>query len=175
MRPDVAADFQWGRKFLAEIKQILGLHLIGEAPAAEDEQHNTDLIVLRLDAVRIACRVRRDGYRARYGHQFTVRSSRPSGTKTELAKVIEGWGDYIFYGFGEDRTARLTAWMLGDLRVFRLWFMHETARMRPHEIPGEAGFNPDATRFRAFDYARLPVEFIVASHNLPLPPQAVAA
>jgi len=174
MQPDVATDFQWGRRFLPHMKQIIGHHLIAEASPDEDAHHNTDLIVLRLDAVRIACRARRDGYRRRYGHQFTIRTDRPSGVKTELAKVIEGWGDYILYGFGDDRSDNLTAWALGDLRVFRLWFMRQTTLLRPREMPGEKCPNRDGTWFRAFAYADLPDEFLVASHNLP-GPVAVAA
>ena len=59
----------------------------------EDAERNTDLIVLKLDAVRIACRVRNHEYITRYGDEFTIRAERPSGVKTELAKIIDGWGD----------------------------------------------------------------------------------
>ena len=60
-------DKRWSDRFLPEIKRILGEHLIAEPPVEEDAERNTDLIVLRLDAVRIACRVRKFQYLALYG------------------------------------------------------------------------------------------------------------
>jgi hypothetical protein len=167
MRPDIANDFAFGRRYLDHMRIIVGRHLIAEAPAEEDMQRNTDLIVLRLDAVRIACRVRRDTYRGRYGEQFTIRAGRPNGTKTELAKVIEGYGDYILYGFGAPNADYLTAWALGDLRVFRLWLAQST--VRAGHLPGVERPNTDgSSTFRAFRYADMPPEFVKASHGLPL-------
>ena len=63
---DWKEDKKWSDRFLVEIKRILGEHLISEPPIEEDMQHNTDLIVLRLNAVRIACRIRTYGYFAAY-------------------------------------------------------------------------------------------------------------
>ena len=55
-------DKRWSDKFLPEIKMILGLHLIGEPPIEEDCERNTDLIVLKMEPVRIACRIRKYKY-----------------------------------------------------------------------------------------------------------------
>src|SRR3990167_9164949 len=99
MRPDVSRDCQWQRACLPEMKRIVGECLIGEAPLEEDARRNTDLIVLRLEAVRVGCRVRRAIYLARYGHEFTIRQDRPSGAQSELEKIVAGWGDYLLYGF----------------------------------------------------------------------------
>ncbi len=115
-------DKRWSDIFLLEIKQILGSQLIGEPPVEEDQKRNTDLIVLKMDSVRIACRVRRFKYHNRYSDEITIRAGRPSGIKTELTKIIEGWGDYFFYGFADDSEEKLVAWRLCDLKVFRLWF-----------------------------------------------------
>jgi hypothetical protein len=164
MRPDVAQDFNYGRRYLGHMKQIVGMHLIREAPAEEDMQHNTDLIVLRLDAIRIACRVRRPKNLSKYGHQFTIRTKRPNGTKTELAKVLEGWGDYNLYGFGAESGDYLTTWVLGDLDIFRLWFQRETVKLPAGRQPGVEQTNPDGTKFRAFNVAAMPPGFVVASH-----------
>lgn len=161
MRPDVEASFAWQRAFIPHMKEIAGRHLIGEAPAYEDARHNTDLIVLKLDAVRIACRVRRASYRERYGNEFTIRATRPSGTQTELAKILEGWGDYVLYGF-EGTEDRLSAWMLGDLRIFRLWFVRYLAAHQGN-TPGQERANGDgSSRFRSFQVSDLPDDFIVA-------------
>ena len=153
-------DKAWSDQYLPEIKKILGLYLIGEPPQEEDARHNTDLIVLSMAAVRIGCRIRRPGYAEKYGNEFTIRTSRPKNMKTELAKVIEGWGDYFFYGHAGDDG--LALWALCDLKVFRLWFMSQLAK-RKGDIPGVLQKNGDGSSdFRAFKFCNLPSDFIVA-------------
>jgi len=153
----------WSDRFLPEIKRILGAYLIGEAPQQEDAERNTDLIVLRMEPVRIACRVRRTKYMQDYGDEFTIRSDLPSGTKTELAKIIEGYGDYLFYGFGDDKNNRLTAYTLADLRIFRVAFMHKLAKLEADTLPGRFKKNHDgSSSFRVFRWSEFPSEMIVA-------------
>lgn len=154
------SDMQWSDRFLPEIKRIIGEHLITAAPAEEDMQRNTDLIVLTLGAVRVACRVRQHRYLAQYGDEFTIRASRPNGTKTELTKVIEGWGDYILYGFASEDETHLAAWVLGDLRVFRLAFMRGLASQNPLGIGRNN--NDGSSTFQAFRIDEFPSEFVVA-------------
>lgn len=157
-------DKEWSDKFLPEIKGILGMHLIGEPPVEEDQKRNTDLIVLKMDAVRIACRVRDPKY-IKYKADFTIRYSRPSGAKTELAKVIEGWGDYIFYGHGDDEH-KLVAWGLGDLKVFRLWYVYYLVKHGGVK-PGVLRDNRDkSSTFYAYRWDSLPNNFIVAQNGL---------
>lgn len=158
---DWKADKSKSDIYLPEIKSILGLYLIGEPPLEEDQERNTDLMVLRMEAVRIGCRVRNISYLDKYGDEFTIRAGRPSGTKTELTKIIEGWGDYFFYGFGEG--ARLVKWGLGDLKIFRLWFSQQ---LYAGKIPGIKKNNTDnSSHFLAFKWADLPKEFIVANND----------
>jgi len=161
-------DKEWSDHFIPRIKSILGFYLIGEPPAEEDQVRNTDLIVLKMDAVRIACRVRKpDSFR--YKDEFTIRYSRPSGVKTELSKVIEGWGDYIFYGHGyidEDDNYKLVAWGLGDLKVFRLWFVNYLVSNKG-KLPGILRDNKDkSSKFYAYSWDSLPENFIVAQKGI---------
>ena len=158
------ADKRWSDKFLPEIKSILGTHLIAEPPVEEDQERNTDLMVLRMDAIRVGCRIRRaDKYFAKYAKEFTIRTARPKGTKTELAKIIEGWGDYFFYGFGDDKTGKLVRWGLGDLRVFRLLFNSQIVKNNGR-LPGIEKSNRDGSSdFRAFSWEKLPAAFRVAN------------
>ncbi len=157
---DWKKDKQWSDRFLNEIKQILGLHLIAEPPIEEDAERNTDLIVLHMAPFRVGCRVRKFRYLERYGEQFTIRAGRPSGIKTEMTKIIEGWGRYFFYGFADEEEKRLSAWMLGDLNVFRRWYNVE---LYNHRRPGQARDNHDnSSCFLAFAIHDLPPEFIVA-------------
>ena len=137
-------DFDWQRGLIPEVKRILANYLIAEAPPAEDMQRNTDLIVLRLDTVRVACRLRRHEYLARYGDQFTIRTSRPSGAQTELAKMLSGWGDYLFYGFasadaGELAAARTAATaILEDAGVAVTWVSCDAVFVRRDDNPCRA-------------------------------------
>ena len=151
---------RWADQFMPEIKTILGLYLIGEASEEDDMKRNTDLIVLKMDGVRIAVRVRKKGYAEMYGDEFTIRTKRPSGTKTEIDKIIEGWGDYFFYGH-EGEALNLSAWALCNLKVFRGWvsnylWTHKTA-------PGEKRANRDgSSSFHVFRFDQLPDDFVVA-------------
>ena len=156
------ADKRWSDRFLPEIKSILGVHLIGEPPVEEDAERNTDLMVLKLDAVRIGCRVRKHKFLSRYSDEFTMRCGRPSGTKTELTKVIEGWGDYFLYGFCDAGERSLSAWMLGDLKVFRLWYCRSLRKMAAGQSPGSVKRNIDGSSdFTAFKIFNLPAEFLI--------------
>lgn len=168
MRAEVQKDFDWQRPLLPMVKRILGNYLIDEAPWEEDAHHNTDLIVLTVRTKRIAVRLRRREYEARYSEEFTLRSKRPSGAQTELAKVLSGWGDYFFYGFQSDQPFQLGAWALGDLTVFRLWHSQELWAARQ---PGTLRRNRDgSSEFRAYRFDELPDSFIVsrrATHAVP--------
>lgn len=155
------SDKVWSDKFLRQIKGIIGQELICAAPDVEDQEHNTDLIVFKLDAIRIACRVRRFAYQ-RYAGEFTLRSNRLSGMKTELAKVIEGWGNYIFYGYANQDDTAIEKWLIGDLSRFRLWFNSQIVNNKG-KIPGMDKANSDGSSdFRVFNAAAIP-RFVLAT------------
>jgi len=156
-------DKGWSDLFLPEIKSILGLCLISEPPIEEDTDRNTDLMVLRLDAIRIGCRMRKNKYLGKCGDEFTIRSGRPSGVKTELTKIIEGWGDYFFYGFADKNDLLIDAWVLCDLRVFRIEFNRKLVKMGKGDVPGISINNKDnSSVFTVFKLNEFPPEFIVA-------------
>src|SRR5262245_33290053 len=141
MRADVRFDFDWQHRYATAWKRVLGEVLITEASFEEDTQHNTDLIVLRLAAVRVAIRTRRYAELHAYHDredQVTIRVSRPTGYDTELVKLMEGFGDVFGYGFAsaaDDGT--LCSWVVGDLKVFRSWFMRQLYQGRtPSKLPG---------------------------------------
>ncbi len=163
MRPDVERDFEFGRLYLRHLRAICGVLLIEEAPFEEDTQRATDLIVLRLDAIRVACRVRRARYLVDYAGQFTIRSRRPGGERTEMAKILwDGWGDYMIYGF-EGTPTRLAAWTLLDLDVFRDWYWLYWRRWG--RDPGVEKSNGDGSSyFRAFEITQLPAEAVIERH-----------
>ena len=100
---NIAYNFnrQWSDRFIPEIKAIVGAHLLSIAPDDQDMRHATDLMMLDAKDVRIAARVRRPGYASRYPYDFTIRSQVPSGAETELAKIVNGKGDWMFYGHAD--------------------------------------------------------------------------
>jgi hypothetical protein len=163
--PPWLRDKGWSDRLLPEIKGILGHHLFMVAPREEDIEHATDLMALSLTlptGVRVACRVRRGDQLRRekaWGEEFTIRSGRPNGVKTELAKILEGWGSHLFYGFADER---LLCWLLGDLSVFRLWF-HRWSATHGGALPGKEIWNRDqSSRFLAIPVEDLPAEFVLA-------------
>lgn len=159
-------DKRWSDRFLPEIKSILGQHLISEPPIEEDRERNTDLVVLRLDAVRVGCRMRKPSYLC-YADEFTIRANRPSGNKTELEKIIEGWGDYFFYGIANGEETQIERWILGDLKAFRGWYSNQLGKVGAN--PGISKNNTDGSSgFFVFKWREIP-EFIIAhNHNSPL-------
>jgi len=157
-------DKKWSDIFLPEIKSILGRHLISEPPIEEDQERNTDLMVLKMDAVRIGCRMRRIE-NLKYEDEFTIRAERPSGAKTELEKIIAGWGNYFFYGFGEEGI--LYKWTLADLNIFRIWFFRYVKENKG-KYPGISKGNVDGSSgFLAFRWSELPGEFVISTGSSP--------
>jgi len=142
------------------LKRIAGNYLLVEASEEEDRLQNTDLIVLRMEAVRVACRVRQYRYLAKYGDEFTIRVSRPSGVPTELDKILDGWGDYLLYAFADESERILAAWHWVDLAEFRTWCLES----RP--IPGIVKGNFDGSSlFRAFPVQGMPPGIVKHSVN----------
>ena len=144
---------RWSDRFLPEIKRILGEQFIGEPPYEEDAERNTDLIVLKLEPLRFGCRVRRNQYADRYGDEFTVRAGLPSGAKTEITKIIEGWGDYLFYGFCDSEERMLARWSIIDFKAFRAWYSRQ---LYIGKHPGMERSNADGTSFISFSLNEIP-------------------
>ncbi|HCQ59815.1 MAG TPA: hypothetical protein DIU10_18235 [Sulfitobacter sp.] len=109
----------WSDRFLPEIKQLIGGYLLETAADPFDHIQATDLMMLDARDMRVAARVRRPGYAQRYPYQFTIRSAVASGAQTELSKIVNGNGDWMFYGHSNADQTGLEAWWLIDLRAFR--------------------------------------------------------
>lgn len=152
-------DKKWSDKFLPEIKSILGLYLIGEAEKEDDCYRNTDLIVLKMEAVRISCRIRRYEY-LKYKDEFTIRSKRDSGKETELSKIIQGFGDFFFYGFANSEETKIEKWTIINLNRFRLYYVRSLFSGGGF---GETKKNHDASSdFLVFRYDKFPSDLIFA-------------
>jgi len=140
---------------MPEIKAILGSVILTETPLSVDMKENADLMILGSRQGRVACRVRDHYYYKRWPYQFTIRSKVASGKKTELDKIIEGLGDFFFYGFADKEGRHLCKWFVGDLNAFRGWF---TGYLRANGT--EPGINQSngggGSDFKVFNYADIP-------------------
>lgn len=130
------------------------------ADLEEDYARFTDIIVQYAGGEfdRVGFRVRGVGYHPKYQHDFTIRMARPSGFLTEIDKIMEGWGDYLFYAHAGKGDGTLLAWFLGDLSVFRQWYRDGG---RPSSL-----LRDSSNTCGIFDTDTIPAAFIVASFNI---------
>lgn len=142
----------YGDLHIQHAKEIIGGLDVKVSTGEEDWARNTDLITFSRDQLRYAFRVRRPNYLDQYGQEFTIRVRSRSGAASELAKIRDGWGDRLLYGFGSD-TGRLQQWFVGDLNVLR-----EHLVLNP---PPRAINNRDGTALCAFKLSELPHSFIL--------------
>ena len=144
----------WSDRFLPHVKEIIGPHLLEVTPDQIDQQQAADLMVLTARDLRIAVRVRRPGFAERYPYQFTIRAKLDSGAKTELSKIVDGWGDWMLYGHSDASEQRLSAWWLLDLHAFRAALIrHSTNGLK---ISCGNKPNGDGTHFKWFDVRSFP-------------------
>jgi hypothetical protein len=141
----------WADRYISAIKSIVGPRLLVPAPMELDMKQATDLLVFCARDVRIACRIRRYSYVFEYGDEFTLRCQLDSGVQTEEEKILQGWGDWMFYGFTEEdpELQNFCRWFLIDLAAFR-----EHLRRRPEirTIVSRMS-NGDGTHFHCYKIA----------------------
>jgi len=113
-------DKAWSDRFIPSIKSIVGPLMLEPSSLEVNTKQAADLVVLTGRNLTIACRIRRHKYAARYPRQFTIRSERKSGAFTELKKFVDGWGDWMFYGFeSAPDSTEVLPWYVIDLNAFR--------------------------------------------------------
>lgn len=160
-------DREWSDQYIPTIRRIVGPELLIVSPPEIDCREAADLIVLRGRDMTIAARVRRVGYADRYPFDFTIRSHRASGAKTELAKLLEGWGDWMFYGHASPMPKVINRWWLIDLHVWRETLLKKGYRECWETLCTKQD-NYDGTQFIAFDVRRFPRLLVIkSSHDLP--------
>ncbi len=144
-------DIGLEQKHAKMIKAILGTVFIGQDSFA-DKHQGTDFAIFSVTPFSVGARLRRHCYMERYGDEFTIRWSRPSGVPTEIDKIRQGLVDYIFYGFVDETEAKIVRWFVGDLRVFR-----EAEPPPCAVLPND----PPDSRLAAYKIAQCPEGFIV--------------
>lgn len=149
--------------FMPTIKQILGRLFIGEAPVREDQEQATDLMVFTIPPLTVACRMRNLFYLERYPNDITIRYSRPSGVKTEYDKIVDGWADFFFYGFGDFETGKIHAYKVLTLKALRATFIRDR-NLRYVIKPNKDG----SSQLMCLDVTSLPIECVC--HSYPASP-----
>lgn len=150
---------RWSDKFIPHIKAIVGPMLLEPTSFEVDTEQAADLIIFQARDMRIAARVRRNQYVQRYPHEFTIRSV-SNGNKTELQKIVDGWGDWMFYGFVNADETDFERWYVVDLNAFRADLIR-----RRKDIRHGKNTNGDGTGFAWFDIRTLSECVILASSH----------
>jgi hypothetical protein len=121
-RSDFADSFAFQADYKNHLADVAQKVTRVEVAGWEDDlRRNTDFLVMAMaNNWRITARVRTPEYRDRFRDQITVRLDRPSGLKTELAKLRDGFGDFGIYAFASpDRPGRLVQWCLYNIALLR--------------------------------------------------------
>jgi hypothetical protein len=150
---DFERDSSLESGFADEIKAILGRVFV-QRDITADILGGTDFAIFNVTPFRVAARLRRYPYYARYPTEFTIRWTRPSGAKTEIDKIREGLVDYLFYGFVDWSERTIVDWFLADLHIFRL--------QAPTPVAIKPNRNGDS-ELAAFDLEQFPSTFVVAA------------
>jgi hypothetical protein len=149
-------DRKWSDGFTPAIKKIVGAYLLEESSYEVDTQQAADLVVLNGRDKTIACRVRRCGYADKFGNDFTIRLKRDSGAKTEMEKIVDGFGDWLFYGHADTDGMNISRWMLINLPALRAAIIRKKIKYLKKS-------NGDGTHFLAFDIRDLPASCLIAA------------
>lgn len=152
---------KWSDQFIPDIKRKVGPLLLIESPFDVDTKQAADLIVLSAKSLSIAARVRRHGYADRYPYDFTIRSKIESGKETELSKMLNGFGDWMFYGHAAQEGPTVDRWMLLDLNIWRGVLLRNGYRGSGWNGMARQMDNGDGTQFFVFDVRHFPKAILI--------------
>lgn len=141
-------------KYLNQVRRILVSKAyiftkFREATPKEDMELGFDA-VLSFPDVKIPIRIRKNIY-LKY-MDLTIRSKCRSGGKTEIHKIMEGFGDFYFYAWSDETNLntsnnRIVTYMILDLNVFRNTIIDKPSTK---DIP-----NGDGTYFNCYSRQQL--------------------
>ena len=160
----------WSDRYIPDIKRIVGPFLLEPTSFEIDTEQAADLIIFKASDMRIAARVRDNKYLSKYPYEFTLRS-KSGNNKTELQKIIDGWGDWLFYGFASKDGIGIDRWFIINLSAFRAEIIR-----RKKKIKFVRKSNGDGTEFVSIDVrSLLQTSIIASSHQVPSDCQKEAA
>src|SRR5262245_28501171 len=95
-KPNLSFATLWMPRVIAIIGPVLGPRLLQAATLTlADFEEEGDIITRH---AHIGSRVRKPGFSGRFGREITITCERESGLKTQHHKIMEGKGDFFFYG-----------------------------------------------------------------------------
>lgn len=133
-------DREWSDSYIDQVckicKKALKSKGIKVSNPSDDSFRATDLFTA--EGVTIAVRIRKDEYIDKFKDEFTVRVGRPrtGEDQGELKKIKRGFGDYMLYGFIEQK--KIVHWTLIDLSKFREYLDSDDYEM-PTKISNKDG------------------------------------
>ena len=162
------SERKFSDRFLPEVtrklESCLGVCGLKVAPKEEDVHHATDLMTVGNESIRVGVRIRRNYAWLNFLNDFTIRSRLDTGSKTELSKILDGWGDYLFYGFAGECESKVVDYHIINLKHFRAWAKQDTSiidfggfcsyRETPFSSFGEVP-NGDGTYFVPYDVRKI--------------------
>lgn len=119
-------SFKWSNLWINKIRTIVGAHLLRPSTVEEDTQEATDLIMLRAEAMRVACRLRKPGYVPAFAWDVTFTARRENGFPCEWDKLVIGKkANWFFYGHASTVTpeGRIHPWFLIDVDMARPYLL----------------------------------------------------
>ena len=151
----------WSDGHMTKVRVAIANEILRTASDHLDQKEATDLEWVSptgFDRLHIAVRLRKHTYFQRFQNQITIRSKSRYGCETELAKVLQGKGDLIFYAFLNEKETDFLKYTIGDLQVFRQWYRDCKAfGGLPCEQP-----NKDGSHFLPVEINKLPPGFVHA-------------
>ncbi len=158
-------DQEWETSWIPHVLPLISAkHLLEKAPIEKDQNEVTDIMPsMMLRNVRIGLRMRRPEYFDKYSGEITFRSNRETGAKTEFAKILEGWGDLMFYGFANPHWKSFRSvrqWTLISLRAVRRIVKSHNPRLTTIDNRDGTSFHP----IKIKDWKALDKKFVIDSN-----------
>lgn len=145
---------KWSDKFIPEVQSILGRHFIKISSLEQDMYENTDMLYCK--DLRFTYRARKFQDYLKFSDEITIRSYN-NGSKTELDKIVSGWGDIFFYCFSNENETALIKFIIADISKLRT-YLHNSFWNR--RMPFKEISNSDGTKLIAIKYAEIP-DFVI--------------
>lgn len=143
---DVAKRRTWSESYNALVKSILGQVLFTEAPLEIDRYEASDIIYKVSGRGDVGVRIRKPECFEKYRFDVTFRAENGRAKKTEIDKIIDGRGTWMFYAIAAPDNRTFLSWVLLDLNAWR------AARFRGEIAPViENKSNFDGTGFDVYD------------------------
>jgi len=123
---------------IVDVLRDNAMHLLSVrvASSERDLKKATDLVI-SVDGGDVAVRIRRAKYKGRY-RDLTIRAWREGGIRTELEKLVDGFGDWYLYAWSNGHGG-LDDWFLVDLNKLRISGLLSTQHIR-YNKDGQTGF-----------------------------------